>query len=58
MPQAVERDLHEARAIEAEAGLAAPQIRRADEALGDRDEIGFELVERREMLRRHERPAR
>ena len=43
MPQAVERDLHEAGAVEAEAGLAAPQIGRAEEALGDRDEIRLDM---------------
>ena len=53
MPQAVSADLHQAGAVEAEAGLAAPQIGRAEEALGDRDEIGGDVVERREMLRRH-----
>ena len=34
-----QRDLHQRRAVEAEAGLAAPQIGHAEEALGDRDEI-------------------
>jgi hypothetical protein len=33
--------LHEAGAIEAQAGLAAPQIGRADKALGDGNEIGL-----------------
>ena len=53
MPQARQRDLHQAGAVDAEARLAAPQIRHADEALGDRDEIGLVGVERREMPCRH-----
>ena len=48
-----QRQLHQAGAVEAEAGLAAPQIGRADEALGDGDEIGGDVVDGREMLRRH-----
>ncbi len=48
-----ERDLHQARAIDAEAGLAAPQIRHADEALGNGDEIRCGGVERRKMVSRH-----
>ena len=32
--------LHQARAVEAQAGLAAPQVGRADETLGDGDEVG------------------
>ena len=39
MPAASSADLHEARAVEAEARAPAPQVRRADEALGDLDEI-------------------
>ena len=38
-------ELHEARAIDAEASLAAPEIGRADEAFGNRDEIGSRVVE-------------
>ncbi len=49
-----ERKLHQAGTIEAERGLAAPQIWRADKALGDRDEIGLILLDRLEMDRRHE----
>src|SRR3984893_6768427 len=48
-----ERDLHEAGAIEAEAGLAAPEIRRAEEALGDGHEIGLAALDGGEVLRRH-----
>ena len=40
----VQRDLHQAGAIDAEAALAAPEIGRADEAFGDRDEIGFAMA--------------
>ncbi len=35
-----ERQLYEARAVDAETRAAAPQVRRADEALGELDEIG------------------
>ena len=38
------RDLHQARTVHAEAGLAAPQIGRADEALGDADEIAGAVI--------------
>ena len=47
-----ERDLHQAGAVEAVAGLAAPQIGRAEEALRHRDEIAARLIERRQMARR------
>ena len=49
-----QRDLHQTRAVEAHAGLAAPEIGRADEPLRHRDEIGFLGVERREMPLRHD----
>ena len=43
-------ELHEAGAIEPEAGAPAPEIGRAEEALGDGDEIGFRRrVDRRDM---------
>ena len=48
-----QRDLDEPRAIETERGLAAPQIGRAEKALGDRDEVRFVLVERRKVRGRH-----
>src|SRR5262249_3291982 len=48
-----ERDLQEARAVEAERRLAAPQIGRAQEALGDRDEIAFFAVDGNEMACRN-----
>src|SRR5215813_11731107 len=48
-----ERDLQEARTVEAERRLAAPQIGRSQEALGDRDEIAFMAVDGNEMARRY-----
>src|SRR4051794_22950961 len=45
----IERDLHQPGAIDAEAGLAAPQIRGAGKAFRDRDEIAFADLERAEM---------
>jgi len=36
-----ERDLQEARAVDAEIGLATPKVRAAEEPLGNRDEVGF-----------------
>src|SRR5262245_48891088 len=48
-----ERNLEEARAVEAETGLAAPKIGRAHEAFGNFDEIALGAVERGEMARRH-----
>ena len=39
VPPAVHRELHQRGAIEAEAGLAAPEIGHAEEALGDSDEV-------------------
>ena len=35
----LQRDLHQSRAVDAERGLAAPQIGRAEKLLGDGDEI-------------------
>ena len=43
----------QAGAIDAERGLAAPEIRHADEALGRRDEVEDAGVERAEMRPRH-----
>src|SRR4029077_7655028 len=48
-----ERDLDEARAIETERGLAAPQIRHAEKALRHGDEIRLDAIERREMRTRY-----
>src|SRR5262249_56383101 len=45
-------DSHEAGAVEAERGLPAPQIRRPNETLGDRDKVAFRLLERSKMPRR------
>ncbi len=42
-------ELHQARAVEADAGAAAPQIGRAEKGLGDGDEIAFSLADRRGM---------
>ena len=47
-----ERDLHQAGAVDAVAGLAAPQIGRAEEALRHRDEILLDMIERRQVARR------
>src|SRR5262245_20958056 len=52
-PASIQRHLHEPGAIEAERGLPAPQIWRANETLGDRDEIVFRLLERSKMPCRH-----
>ena len=52
-----ERHLHEARAVEAEARLAAPEIGHAEKPLGDRDPVRLERVERREVLH-HDGAAR
>src|SRR5262245_19728336 len=48
-----ERDLEEARAVEAETGLAAPQVGHSQEAFGNRDEIALGAVERGEVARGH-----
>ena len=45
----VERNLHEAGAIDAKAALAAPQIGRADEVFGDRDEITLDSIDAADM---------
>ncbi len=42
IPQALQRYLHEARNSRCRDGLAAPEIRRTEKALGDAHEIGFE----------------
>src|SRR5262249_1156937 len=47
------RDLEEARTVETERRLAAPQIGRSQEALGDRDEVALPLVDGNEVARRH-----
>ena len=52
-----ERDLNEARAIDPEARFAAPEIRAADEAFRDRDEIRCLSRERAEMRREDEAAA-
>src|SRR5262245_12001877 len=44
-----ERDLQQARTVETERRLAAPQIGRSQEALGDRDEVAFMAVDGNEM---------
>ena len=54
----VERNLHEAGAIEPEIGLAAPQIRDPEEAFGDRDEVLLALRERRDVAERNEAERR
>jgi uncharacterized protein YerC len=46
MPHAVKRDLHQSRTIEAKRGLAAPQIGRAEKALGHGDEIRLVFIDR------------
>jgi hypothetical protein len=45
----VECNLHEAGAVDAVVGLAAPEIGRAEKALRHRDEVLFDMVERREV---------
>jgi hypothetical protein len=50
-----ERRLSEARAVEADAGLSAPEIGRMEQAFGHGDIVGFETVELRQM--RGEDPA-
>src|SRR5207302_4921841 len=40
----MQRHLHETRTIDAKAALAAPEIGRAHEALGNGDEVGLVLV--------------
>ena len=49
VPAAFSADLHQAGAIDAEAALAAPEIGRADETFGDRDEIVLDGVETANM---------
>ena len=44
-----EGDLHEPGTVKPEAGLAAPEIWRTDEALGDHNEIHFICGDRRKM---------
>ena len=44
-----QRDLHETRAVEPQARLAAPEIGHAEKSLGHRDEIGLDRGERSEM---------
>src|SRR5208283_675377 len=46
-----QRALHEARAIDPERTLAAPEIRDADQRLGDSDEIVGVVARGQEMLR-------
>ncbi len=43
-PGGVERNLHETRAIDAEARFAAPEIGRVQKTLGHRDEVFFARV--------------
>ena len=53
MPQAMSGNLHERRAVEAKTGLAAPEIRHAEEFFGDRDHVGLDDGNGRKMTRRH-----
>ena len=48
-----QRGLHQARAVQAHAGVAAPQIGHADEADGGGQVIGFNLVHRLQMAGEH-----
>src|SRR5579863_970356 len=52
----IQGDLHQPGAIDAEAALAAPQIGRAGELFGDRDEIALIAVEA-EKMRQRQMPA-
>ena len=52
-----ERQLHEAGAVDAEARAAAPQVGRADKALGELDEIGRAAVTLGDMARDDETAA-
>src|ERR1700721_2615531 len=47
-----QRYLNEAGTVDAEAGLAAPQIRRANKTLGDRNKIGLITIDAADMLPR------
>ena len=58
MPAASSADLDEARAVDAEARPAAPQIGRADEALGDIDEVARDLAIGRDVAAHDEPPPR
>src|SRR5665213_27036 len=49
----VQCDLHKTRTIDSKTALAAPQIRRPDEAFGDLDKILLEEIEVAEMASRH-----
>ena len=48
----LQRDLHQAGAVDAVVGLAAPEIGRAEETFRDRDEVLLDMIERREVARR------
>src|SRR5690348_18347941 len=47
------RHLHQSGAVDAEAGLAAPEIRHTDKTLGDLDEIRLDRAQRNEVLLRY-----
>ena len=51
VPAAVQGDLDQAGAVDAEAALAAPQIGRADKSLGDRDEVLLATASRGHEMR-------
>ena len=53
-PGRVERNLHEAGAIDAEARLAAPEIGRMQKPLGHGDEVCLALAARQQMIREDE----
>src|SRR5262249_28004876 len=52
-----ERELQQTRAVHAKTGLSAPQIRRPQKALRDRDEIGIHAGHLREMHNRNVTPG-
>jgi hypothetical protein len=53
-PGRVERNLHEARAINAKARFAAPEIGRMQQPLGHGDEVCLALLVREQMTREDE----
>ena len=53
-PGRVERNLHEARAINAKARFAAPEIGRMQKPLGHGDKVCLALVARQQMIREDE----
>ena len=53
MARGLDRELHQPRAVETDAGAAAPQIRRAEKGFGDGDEVGMRLPDRHRVAGEH-----